>query len=89
MQSLIERGDCSMRHENGNCTVAGGFCTAVNGPICEALHNAYDCGRRSVLEEIVHCKDCVHFDIKGEFCSRVEYSMSENDFCGYGERAEE
>ena len=37
---------CPMRHENGNCTVAGGFCTAVNDQICEALHNAYDCGQR-------------------------------------------
>lgn len=46
MNSLIERGDCPMRHENGNCTAAGGFCTAVNDPICEALHNAYDCGAR-------------------------------------------
>lgn len=38
------RRNCPMRHENGNCTVAGGFCTAVNDPICEALHNAYDSG---------------------------------------------
>lgn len=38
---LIERKDCPMRHENGNCTVAGGFCTAVSDPICEALRNAY------------------------------------------------
>lgn len=38
------RKDCPMRHENGNCTVAGGFCTSVNDPICEALHNAYNCG---------------------------------------------
>ena len=37
-----------MRHENGNCMPAGGFCTAVNNPICEALHNAYDTGRRAV-----------------------------------------
>lgn len=41
---LIKRKDCPMRHENGNCTVLGGFCTAVNDQICEALHNAYDCG---------------------------------------------
>ena len=33
-----------MRHENGNCNVIGGFCTAVNDPICAGLHNAYDCG---------------------------------------------
>lgn len=38
------RKDCLMRHENGNCNVIGGFCTAVNDPICEGLHNAYDCG---------------------------------------------
>ena len=38
------RADCPMRHENGNCLVAGGFCTAVNDQICEALHNAYECG---------------------------------------------
>ena len=40
---------CPMRHENGNCTVAGGFCTAVNDPICEALHSAFDCGYRSAI----------------------------------------
>ena len=46
------RKDCKMRHENGNCTVAGGFCTSVNDPICEALHNAYECGyRHSALRE--------------------------------------
>lgn len=40
------RKDCPMRHENGNCAVIGGFCTAVNDPICEGLHNAYDNGYR-------------------------------------------
>lgn len=46
------RKDCPMRHENGNCTVAGGFCTSVNDPICEALHNAYNCGyRHSAIRE--------------------------------------
>ena len=44
-----KRKGCPMRHENGNCTVAGGFCTAVNDPICEALHNAFDCGYRSAI----------------------------------------
>ena len=41
------RKDCQMRHENGNCTVIGGFCTAVNDPICEGLHSAYDSGYRA------------------------------------------
>lgn len=38
--------NCPMRHENGNCLPAGGFCTA-NKNICEALHNAYELGRAS------------------------------------------
>lgn len=46
-----KRKDCPMRHENGNCTVAGGFCTAVNDPICEALHSAFDCGYRSAIRQ--------------------------------------
>ena len=41
------RKSCPMRHENGNCTVIGGFCTAVNDPICEGLHSAYDSGYRT------------------------------------------
>lgn len=46
------RTGCKMRHENGNCTVAGGFCTAVNDPICEALHNAYDCGYTEAIHRV-------------------------------------
>ena len=52
-----KRKDCPMRHENGNCTVSGGFCTAVNDPICEALHNAFDCGYRSALRQQEHFRD--------------------------------
>lgn len=39
-----ERKNCPMRHKNGNCMPCGGFCTAVNDEICEALHNAYNSG---------------------------------------------
>ena len=52
-----KRKGCPMRHENGNCTVAGGFCTAVNNPICEALHNAFDCGYRSALLQQEHFRE--------------------------------
>lgn len=38
------RKNCPMRHDNGNCLPCGGFCTAVNDAICEALHNAYRYG---------------------------------------------
>lgn len=42
--------NCHMRHENGNCLPAGGFCTA-NKNICEALHNAYELGRKYAQPE--------------------------------------
>lgn len=46
------RKDCLMRHKNGNCLPTGGFCTAVNDPICEALHNAFRCGGNFAAEQI-------------------------------------
>jgi hypothetical protein len=65
-----------MRHENGNCLPSGGFCTAVNDPICEAMHNAYYMGKRAVADvvEVKHgkwvkqgyegimtyCSECLH-----------------------------
>lgn len=80
--------NCPMRHENGNCLPAGGFCTA-NKDICEALHNAYELGRES-QSEIIHCKDCIEFrrwiDTDIEFCDRTENRVSENDFCSMAER---
>lgn len=64
--------ECPMRHENGNCLSAGGFCTAVREITCEALQNAYqmgymDMGNRAKAEDVVRvvrCKDCMYF-IKG------------------------
>lgn len=50
------RRTCPMRHENGNCLAAGGFCTAVNDEICQALHNAYEAGRDSL--GVILCKNC-------------------------------
>ena len=42
--------NCPMRHENGNCIPAGGFCTA-NKNICEALLNAYRMGKAQLSQE--------------------------------------
>jgi hypothetical protein len=47
---MTDRKDCPMRHENGNCLPAGGFCTSVNDSICEALHNAYNCGAKMEVD---------------------------------------
>ena len=43
---------CRMRHKNGNCLASGGFCTAVNKPICEALHNAYRMGVDNTVTDL-------------------------------------
>ena len=58
------RSNCPMRHENGNCLPCGGFCTAVNDEICEALHHAYIKGRDSVvpiekIDELIDFTDAV------------------------------
>jgi len=71
------RKDCPMRHpDNGNCTVAGGFCTAVNDPICEALHNAYHSGFHDCTVEVLRDKR----ELKPcPFCGGVaEVSMDED-----------
>lgn len=45
--------NCAMRHQNGNCLPAGGFCFCdYNKEICKALHNAYDMGRLDCLTTI-------------------------------------
>ena len=46
------RHDCPMRHENGNCLVAGGFCTSIVEPLCEILHNAYNAGKFDSMEQM-------------------------------------
>lgn len=45
------RTHCPMRNQMGNCLPCGGFCLAVNDEICEALHNAFEHGYRTCLEE--------------------------------------
>ena len=70
------RKDCPMRHENGNCTVAGGFCTAVNDPICEALHNAFECGYRSALRVQQEPNDWI--------CTLKCTALMEEGMCSHG-----
>ena len=41
---MIDRTDCPMRAENGNCLPVGGFCTAVPEEYCTVCHNAYSTG---------------------------------------------
>lgn len=69
---------CPMRHENGNCLPAGGFCTAVNDPICEALHSAYDTGFRAGVmhvEDVKKTKSRIKFFSCEENLSQYTDSM--------------
>ena len=52
------REDCVMRHENGNCLPVGGFCTAVNDAICDAVHSAYDKGYIAGRMAVECCSSC-------------------------------
>lgn len=81
------RTDCPMRHKNGNCTVAGGFCTAVSDSICEALHNAYQQGLYDAIYELSKksdnlepCKIQKHLDTKNVWT----YFSPEKNPCGCG-----
>ena len=96
------RKDCPMRHENGNCLPAGGFCTAVNNIICDALHNAHLMGYCKAAEkytEVVRCKDCKFYQLHTYASNKLEYRCANNKgiwtktppdaFCSYGERKDE
>lgn len=75
------RVNCPMRHpDNGNCTVVGGFCTAVNDTICEAMHNAYDCGRRSVWAELTQAKVRPEPNLDGKCGSCTHSVLAEGVF---------
>ena len=54
---LRDRKNCPMRHPSGNCTVAGGFCTAVSDWLCDALHCAYDKGEYHALLKMKERKE--------------------------------
>lgn len=53
MKTDDKRKDCPMRHPNGNCLPCGGFCTAVNDEICEALHQAFQSGYQTHIEDVL------------------------------------
>lgn len=73
--------NCKMRHENGNCSPAGGFCTA-NKNICEALQNAYEMGQRNAIAnlppidavQVVRCEDCLF----GHLCFDVQNGVTDS-----------
>lgn len=80
--------NCKMRHENGNCLPAGGFCTA-NKNICEALQNAYEMGQRNAIRkngkwhkrfysqiEMMVCSEC-----NSEFSYDAETGVRDYNFC--------
>ena len=75
------RHNCPMRHENGNCLVAGGFCTAVNTHICEALHNAYNAGETHAMEEMK--KQGYRKQSEGEWIwkTKVEAQAQNRKYC--------
>ena len=89
---------CPMRHENGNCLPAGGFCTAVNDCICEALHNAFNSGIAALtnelirqskeapaedVEKVVRCKDCINSRQYDKFSCFCDYFAENVSLSGF------
>lgn len=51
-----QRAHCPLRHSNGNCLPCGGFCTAVNDDICNAIRQAYEQGVRDGMTNAAPCQ---------------------------------
>ena len=50
---MIDRNECPMRHENGNCLCMGGFCTSVSDEVCIAMCTAYLSGQIQAMRESI------------------------------------
>ena len=50
---MIDRNECPMRHENGNCLCMGGFCTAVSDEVCIAMRSAYLSGQNQAMRDSI------------------------------------
>ena len=55
----LDRKNCPMRADNGNCLPVGGFCTAVADIYCEIAHKSYGQGFLDNTHRVVKCVDCV------------------------------
>lgn len=46
--------------------------------------------RREVGEELVRCKDCIHYDEHTRWqCDKFGQSVNADDYCSYGERKDD
>lgn len=71
------RRQCPMRHGNGNCLPAGGFCLSVNDEICAALHSAFAHGNREAWPRAKGkwINDPPYYANSGEFLKAQECSV--------------
>lgn len=95
---MVDRSECSIRHENGNCSCMGGFCTAVSDEICNALQSAYYTGIAFAVlgfMKPIRCAECKYYDKRDApgglgWCSRpgAGCGQPEDFFCAAAERKE-
>lgn len=93
----LDRGNCPMRADNGNCLPVGGFCTAVSDIYCEIAHKSYGQGyldnAQRTLEQpkVIRCKDCKKhgtYDcpVKDSYDGEcIPYRTDDNFYCADGE----
>lgn len=67
----LDKRNCPMRANNGNCLPVGGFCTAVSDVYCEIAHQAYGQGFLDNSHRIIYCKECAfatnHYQLVNAF----------------------
>lgn len=51
VELLIDRTDCPIRSDDGECVFTGDLCPVVNDIICNALRSAYNTGARNSASE--------------------------------------
>ena len=78
----LDRMNCPMRAENGNCLPVGGFCTAVADIYCEIAHKAYDKGWFNCTQKIVRCNECVYKKTCIHHMSKT--NEHKNGYCAWG-----
>ena len=62
------------------------FCTYFEPKAEERNTNYIDQAETLDREELIHCKDCIHYYGEPGNPNIICFQMHDNDFCSYGER---
>lgn len=65
----------------------------MTGLYVVGFNDGYEAGKEDAQQNIVHCKDCKHWDVEwipavgeGHYCPMIDHVMVGDEWCCYGER---